>query len=70
MRDYEFLHVIEEICQTQDLSRPTISYAIELLTKFRKADSHKYKIDIMTVACVFQASKCAEESRKIRGNSM
>lgn len=66
MRDYEFLHVIEEICQTLELSRPTISYAIELLNKFRKSDTHKYKIDIMTVACVFLASKNAEETRKIR----
>lgn len=66
MRDYEFLHVIEEICQTLELSRISINYAIELLNKFRKSDTHKYKIDIMTVACVFLASKNAEESRKIR----
>ena len=46
MRDYEFLLVVEEICTTLFLSRPTIAYCLELLTLFRESDTHNYNIDV------------------------
>lgn len=46
MRDYEFLLVVEEICSTLNLSRPTVAYCLELLTLFRDSDTHNFKIDV------------------------
>jgi len=66
MRDYEFLLVVEEICTTLFLSRPTIAYCLELLTLFRDSDTHSYKIDVMAVACIYLACKNSEERRRIR----
>lgn len=46
MKDYEFLLVVEEICSTLYLSKPTIAYCLELLTLFRESDTHSYNIDV------------------------
>lgn len=66
MRDFEFLIVVQEICSTLRLSRPTIAYCLELLTLFRESDTHQYKIDVMAVACIYLACKNSEERRRIR----
>ena len=46
MKDYEFMHVVEEICITLKLSRPTTSYCLELLSLFRGSETHNYRIDV------------------------
>lgn len=68
MRDYEFLLVVEEICTTLYLSRPTIAYCLELLTLFRDSDTHSYKIDVASPPRLGDGSRlhlsCLQELRR------